>query len=760
MPPTPGTVLRALSAYELHPGPVLPAVSFTQRSVRQGRDSTRGGESLGPAELHFRLLERVTPASLIVNAEHEIVHLSNSAAEYLQFASGEPSINLLRVVHPALRIELRAALFQAAETSQPAETPSVAIDDGHERKRVLMRVSPARELAPGFMLVLFEAQADEGPAPEPSREQRAQQPVVERLERELDHMKARLRDNLEQYEANTEELKASNEELQAMNEELRSATEELETSREELQSLNEELATVNHELKSKLDELGHANSDLHNLMASTAIPTIFLDRDLRIMRYTPTAVGLFRIIGSDIGRPLADLRHRLDYANLHEDARRVLEHLAPIEREVRAENDYFLARILPYRTVEDRIAGIVLTFVDITGSKRAEEALRESQERLQLIVETARDYAILSLDLERRVTSWNSGAQAIIGFPPEEALGQSGDIVFTPEDRAAGVPEQEAQRALADGRATDERWHVRRDGTRFWGSGVMMPMHDAQSRAIGFVKVFRDETVERNAKETLETSRQEMVAALREMERARAEAEAAGRAKDHFLAVLSHELRTPLTPVLMAARALSRRKDLPLEAAEPLAMIERNVQLEAQFIDDLLDVTRIARGKLDIMRERVDLHEAIRRAVEVSRADIDSKAQELVLDLAASQRDVQGDPRRLQQVFWNLLKNACKFTPERGTIWVTSRVEGRSIRVEVRDNGSGFEPSARERIFAAFEQADERIAKQYGGLGLGLAIAKATVEAHGGTIHARSDGPGTGASFTVHLSLAPEEPRK
>src|SRR6478735_4925743 len=185
------------------------------------------------------------------------------------------------------------------------------------------------------------------------------------------------------------------------------------------------------------------------------------------------------------------------------------------------------------------------------------------------------------MDLDRRITSWSSGAQQILGYAREEALGKLADIIFTPEDRAAGAAEMEAQRALDDGRAMDQRWHLRKDGSTFWSNGTLMAMHDVSGQAVGFVKILRDETNELRAKQALEKSREELLSAFRETERARSEAVEAGRAKDHFLAVLSHELRTPLTPVLMAARTLSRRKDLPSEANETLAMIERNVQLES-----------------------------------------------------------------------------------------------------------------------------------------------------------------------------------
>ena len=247
--------------------------------------------------------------------------------------------------------------------------------------------------------------------------------------------------------------------------------------------------------------------------------------------------------------------------------------------------------------------------------------------------------------------------------------------------------------------------------------------------AVGLVKIFRDHTEKLQAKEALEKS-------LQETERARAEAEAAGRAKDHFLAVLSHELRTPLTPVLMSVDTLMLRSDLPAQVVEGLDMIQRNVTLEAQFIDELLDLTRISRGKFELSPEPMSLHEAIRLAAEVAAPDVKEKSQRLVCELDAENDHLTGDFKRLQQVFWNLLKNASKFTPERGGITVRSRNEPATpdapprIVVEVSDTGIGFEADAAERIFDAFTQANETITQEFGGLGLGLAISKATVDAH------------------------------
>ena len=210
------------------------------------------------------------------------------------------------------------------------------------------------------------------------------EPVTQHLERELEQTKRQLREEVEQHEFSSEELKASNEELQAMNEELRSATEELETGREELHSINEELSTVNAELKSNVDDLFQSNSHLQSLMGATAIATIFLDRDLRIVRFTPPAMQLFSLIETDVGRPLSHMNHLLKYPELIDDAQRILANLSPIEREVQdGDGRYFLARLLPYRTTDDRLAGVVLTFVDISELHQAQDALRDAQQTLE-----------------------------------------------------------------------------------------------------------------------------------------------------------------------------------------------------------------------------------------------------------------------------------------------------------------------------------------------------------------------------------------
>jgi two-component system CheB/CheR fusion protein len=337
------------------------------------------------AGLHRRLLEAYAPPSALVDEDYTFVHLSQSAGRYLQHPVGPPNTNILEVVRPELRVKLRSALHEAFAQDATVYTEPVTVQFNGDARPVHLVVRPAQEVpdAEGLGLVVFvegeETAAEPETVPAPSENDEVQQ-----LAAELEQTKQDLRATVEEYETSKQEMQAANEELRSMNEEYKSMTEELETSKEELQSVNEELKTVNRELEEKVQALEKANSDLKNLMAATDIGTLFLDRDLHIQRYTPLVERLFNIQNSDAGRPIDDFTHTLDYDRLTADARSVLGDLTPIEREVSTDDEtWFLVRHHPYRTAEDRIDGVVITFVDITRRKQAELELREAHGHLQ-----------------------------------------------------------------------------------------------------------------------------------------------------------------------------------------------------------------------------------------------------------------------------------------------------------------------------------------------------------------------------------------
>jgi len=491
----------------------VPQFQFSKADLLQKPEERESrSQRISFGELHQRMLEQYAPPSVVVNEEYDIVHMSEKAGKYFEFSGGEPTQNLLKLVLPQIRLELRSALFQAVQNKTAIEARNIKLMLNDQPQAIDIHVRPTFEDgdgAKGFILVIFK------PSQEPVLESEtvmiaSDEPVARQLEEELIGLKTQLRNSIEHHEYQAEELKASNEELQAMNEELRSAAEELETSKEELQSINEELRTVNQELKVKIEETSVTSNNLQNLINSANVGTIFLDRTFAIRLFTPAVLDVFNLKSGDYGRPVTDITHKLQYSHLLQDAETVLEKLTVLEREVTTtDHRSFLMRLLPYRTAEDRINGVVITFFDITRRRESEEALRQSEERMRLLIESAKDYAIYTVDNERRVVSWSSGAQLILGYTESEMVGNSGDIVFAPEDREKNIPEQEIQNAAREGRAENERWHLRKDGSRFWGSGTTQPVRDEQGKIIGFVKIMRDLTEQRQFQDALRQSEEE-----------------------------------------------------------------------------------------------------------------------------------------------------------------------------------------------------------------------------------------------------------
>jgi two-component system CheB/CheR fusion protein len=376
--------VRAYPVPESVPGAHFDRHKSIQHLANENVNKTEERISFG--ELHQQLLEEYAPPSLVVNEEYDVVHLTDKATKYLQVSGGEVSKNLFKLIKPELRLELRSAFYQAMQQQSAVEARDLKVNVGDKTETLNIHIRPVMrpaDMARGYTLVLFETASDEDKheillSPD--------EPIAEQLERELNRLRLQLRSSSEQYEFQAEELKASNEELQSMNEELRSAAEELETSKEELQSINEELRTVNQELKVKIEEIGITTDNLQNLINSTDIGTIFLDRSFRVVLFTPSAQSIFNLIAADYGRPLSDITNKLEYNFLLGDAESVLTKLTPIEKEVRTkDHTVYLMRITPYRTDEDRIKGVVVSFINITESKKAEEAIAADLKATQIL---------------------------------------------------------------------------------------------------------------------------------------------------------------------------------------------------------------------------------------------------------------------------------------------------------------------------------------------------------------------------------------
>jgi PAS domain S-box-containing protein len=395
----------------------------------------------------------------------------------------------------------------------------------------------------------------------------------------------------------------------------------------------------------------------------------------------------------------------------------------------------------PIRDAFGAPVGAVLVFRDITARKQAEEA----QAWLAAIVESSED-AIVSKTLDGIILSWNSGAQRLFGYAPHEAVGRPITLIIPP-DRQDEEPA--IMKRLRRGERIEHFQTIRvsKYGRLIDISLAISPVRNAAGRIVGASKVARDITAQKRTEE-----------ALRE---ARREAEEANNAKTHFLAVLSHELRTPLNPIMLAATAMLERPEEPDLLRPTLEMICQNVKLLARLIDDLLDVMRIVRGKMPLHWEVADCHRLIEDAIQVCRSDLVGKGLRIELNLAACSRHVNADPARLQQVFWNLIKNSVKFTARGGAITICTRnthdpsSHEVNLVVEVSDTGIGIEPKVLPTIFDPFQQGETTITRTYGGLGLGLTICRGIIEAHGGTLVAESAGKDQGTTFRVVLKSLP-----
>jgi PAS domain S-box-containing protein len=369
---------------------------------------------------------------------------------------------------------------------------------------------------------------------------------------------------------------------------------------------------------------------------------------------------------------------------------------------------------------------------------RAFRTLGDAQSHLAAIVDSADD-AIVSKDLDGTILSWNRGAERIFGWTAEEAVGRHITMII-PEERRA--EETDILDRIRRGETVDhmETVRVARDGRRLDISLTVSPVKDASGRIVGASKIARNITESRR----LQAEREQLLL----------QAEASNRAKDHLLATVSHELRTPLNSILGYARLLEADTLDEAGRRHAVEVIIRSATTQGQLVDDLLDLSRVVTGRLQLTFEKCDLASVVEGAIDIVRPAADAKGIALATDLVRDIAPIVGAPDRLRQVVWNLAINAIKFTPAGGRVEVAVRRDETHAVVAVSDNGVGIAADALPHVFELFHQEDGSTTRAHGGLGLGLALVKSLVDMHGGFVSARSDGKGRGASFTVHLPLA------
>lgn len=375
--------------------------------------------------------------------------------------------------------------------------------------------------------------------------------------------------------------------------------------------------------------------------------------------------------------------------------------------------------------------GFSVISLDLTERRRKDDALRHSEERLRLLVESVQDSALFMLDPLGFVDSWNAGAERIKGYRAEEIIGQHFSCFYPPEALAQNWPQELLAMARTLGRAEDSGWRLRRDGSRFWASVVLSALHDRDGRLRGYAKITRDLT-DRRRMQTLEEE---------------------GRQTTEFLAMLAHELRNPLAPIRNAVQWMQRSplRDPTLDGARDI--IDRQVAHLSHLVDDLLDVGRIATGTIALRSAALDLSMIAARAIETSLPLMQARRQSFHAEMPDQQVLVQGDQTRLMQIVMNLLNNAAKYTPENGAVFLKLEAGDREATLTVSDTGIGIAPELLPKIFDLFMQGRRTLARSEGGLGIGLTLVKRLVALHGGEVAAFSEGLDRGSRFVVRLPL-------
>jgi two-component system CheB/CheR fusion protein len=679
-------------------------------------------------KVYDELLAAFAPPSFLVNSQRELLHSFAGAGRMLRVPDGRPSSDLLDMIHQDLRLAVAGALQRAAKVATPVSYGAVPHRVGDEVERLKISVRPISPRTSGERYFLISLEP-ERPAPK-SAPPDAHLDLRDAFPERLGELEDELRYTKENLQATTEQMETTNEELQATNEELVASNEELQSTNEELHSVNEELYTVNAEYQRKITELTQLTDDIDNLLHSTDVGTIFLDRDLAIRKFTPKIAHAFQLLPQDVGRRIDSFAQNILHPTLMDDIRRVLSTAEPFECDVEDKfGDWFLLRILPYRS-KNGIEGVIVTLIGISRLKETEGVLR----RLSKVFMDGADPIIIE-DLKGIIVDLNAAAEQAYGWTRAELLGQPVSNLIPPEF-------QEDSQKLRDRCLRDDSVRnvetMRRDR-----AGHVAPvlltlslLHEESGEAVAIASIAKDITVQKISEQ---------------------EARDAATRRDQFLAMLSHELRNPLAAMLSATQVFGCVDD-PAAQRHAAGVIERQSKHMARLLDDLLDVARVTQGKIHLRKEVIDLRAIIEEAVAVCKHVVDGGEHQLTVELPKEAVYVEGDSARLLQVVENLLTNAAKYTATGGQIRITLTVRENTAAVQVRDNGMGIAPEVQKRIFDLFVQGPQKIERTDSGMGIGLTMARSILQLHGGEISVQSDGGCKGSEFEFRLPITPKAP--
>ncbi len=709
------------------------------------------------------LLAKFAPPSVVVNSDLEILQFRGRTVPFLEPASGQPSLNLLKMVRPELMVSLRSVIQAAKKENASVLKKNIHYELDAHVYTVDIEVTP---INPSVLskdrryLVIFSSSSlvetiarGNGSNAKRSRSPKAlsfKERQISELTKELAELKDYQQSIIDQYEATQEELTTANEELQSTNEELQSTNEEIETAKEELQSTNEELVTVNDELQIRNNDLTTLSSDLNNLFNSIDIPVLMVGRDHRIRRFSPKAQGAFNLNSADCNRLIGDIRPSFN-ANLDTLVSEVSETLRSKELELQDHNGvWFRLQVRPYRTIDNKIDGAVITLIDIDFLKQKELRTRESLEYMTAVSDTV-PFPLVVVNAALQIQSTNRAfydyfnqtkIEGVVDF--ESAIGLSNEsLSLFQKAFALAIDETQPLRDLEVECKNSE------DGQRKLRiSGGKIRWMGAEEDAL--LLSLLDITEQRRLEE-------ERKGLLSREQTARDLAEKANLAKDIFLATLSHELRTPLSPILTWSQLISQGKVDFERAKQGAAVIEQSAKAQNQLINDLLDISRIMAGKLLLNLNLINPGKDIVMAIESVRTLAEKKSIHINLKNQLTTELILADSVRLQQIVWNLLSNAIKFSPDNSVVEVTvDRVSTNQkdfVQIKVSDHGKGIRPEFLPDVFKQFSQADATSTRVHGGLGLGLSIVHNLVELHSGTVTVENASIGSGAIFSVRIPI-------
>ncbi len=701
------------------------------------------------------IVDRYAPIGLVIDDKMQVLQLRGEIDRYLKLVSGVANLDLFHLVRSGFSLELRSAISQAQQQNLPITKTGVQVTDSDRLSSFNLQVIPFKlpQVEVSYFLVLFEdipmsseasSESIELPQSDVDRDNiRLRQELTAALD-EHRATQEYLRAIVQEQEYSNQDLKVANEEILSSNEELQSMNEELETAKEEIQATNEELHTTNDELRCRNTELDLVNNDLTNLLSSINIPILMLTNDLQIRRFTPMAQRLFNFIPTDTGRPLSHITTNLNLPDLEPLILEVLETLNGKELEVQTiAGVWYTLRIRPYRTTENRIDGVVIVLIDIDALKRSAATLAAARNYAEEIAETMQ-VPLLVIESDLRVNTANRA------FCETFQVSQQETNQATIFELGNGQWDLPGLRSILEEMFTTDRilhnFEVTHTFERI-GQKTML---------LNGVKIITDGDANRillsivdiTDRKQFEVERSHL---LEQEQIARQSAETANRAKDDFLANLSHELRNPLTAIIGWAQLLRTQQLEQTRIDRGLDVIYRSAKAQSQLIEDMLDLSRINSGKLQLDPVQIELGAVVNMAIEAVQLAADAKSIQISADLTPTR--ILGDVDRLTQVFWNLLTNAIKFTPTGGRIEITEIASPADLQIRVSDTGQGISSELLPQIFERFRQGDSSSTKNTQGLGLGLSIVRHIIELHGGTVQAQSAGVGQGTTIIVQLPL-------